>query len=177
LDTKERLAVNVDMRNKNEKYATYTDQEVAQMLLVASPRDEAVIRFLAGTGLRIGEAAVCEWTDINWRDKTVTVRFKAKFGFKPKDYEERTVAVSNTLLACLQRYRASASDSSLMFPSPITEAVDKHLDRIIRHLIDKANRAGHEVRKHSKTARCLPKKRKRPARTKRSSASKNWTEI
>jgi hypothetical protein len=68
--------VNVDKRNKNKKYATYTDQEVAAMLEVADNIGEALTRFLVGTGFRIGEAAAAEWTDINWEEKTVSVRFK-----------------------------------------------------------------------------------------------------
>ena len=78
--------VNVDKRNKNKKYATYTDQEVALMLRVANRAEEAILRFLVGTGLRIGEAAVVEWADIDWQEKAVSVRFKPKFAFKPKDY-------------------------------------------------------------------------------------------
>ena len=97
--------VNVDKRNKNKKYAIYTEHQVAAMIQVADSIEEALVRFLVGTGLRIGEAAVAEWTDINWEDKTISVRFKPKFGFKPKDYEERTIAVSDTLLACLKKYR------------------------------------------------------------------------
>ncbi len=53
--------INVDKRNKNKKYATYTDQEVAAMLSVADNIGEALVRFLVGTGFRIGEAAVAEW--------------------------------------------------------------------------------------------------------------------
>jgi len=142
--------VNVDKRNKNKKYATYTDQEVAAMIQVADSVEEALTRFLVGTGFRIGEAAVAEWKDINWEDKTVSVRFKPKFGFKPKDYEERTIAISDTLLACLKKYRNSAPDDALIFPSPAAQTVDKHLDRIINGLIDKANDAGHKVKKPKK---------------------------
>jgi len=129
--------VNVDKRNKNKKYATYTEQEVAAMIQVADSVEEALTRFLVGTGFRIGEAAVAEWMDINWEDKTVAVRFKPKFGFKPKDYEERTIAVSDTLLACLKKYRGKAPNDALIFPSPATQTMDKHLDRIINRLIDR----------------------------------------
>jgi integrase len=73
--------VNVDKRNKNKKYATYTEQEVAAMIQVADSVEEALTRFLVGTGFRISESAVAEWMDINWEDKTVSVRFKPKFGF------------------------------------------------------------------------------------------------
>jgi integrase len=61
--------VNVDKRNKNKKYATYTGQEVAAMIQVADSVEEALTRLLVGTGFRIGEAAVAEWLDINWRTR------------------------------------------------------------------------------------------------------------
>ncbi|MGB9433267.1 MAG: hypothetical protein WBQ89_13575 [Candidatus Acidiferrum sp.] len=77
--------INVDKRNKNKKYATYKEQEVAAMLHVADSAGEVLVRFLAGTGFRIGEAAVAEWTDIDWEEKTISVRFKPKYTFKPKD--------------------------------------------------------------------------------------------
>lgn len=142
--------VNVDKRNKNKKYATYLEEEIAAMLQVANGAEEALIRFLVGTGFRIGETAVAEWMDIEWEDKTISVRFKPKFGFRPKDYEERVIVVSDTLLACLKKYRGSAPGDALIFPSPTTGTVDKHLDRIIRSLIDRANQAGYTVKKPKK---------------------------
>ncbi len=142
--------VNVDKRNKNKKYATYTEQDVAAIIQVADGVEEALTRFLVGTGFRIGEAAVAEWMDINWEDKTVSVRFKPNFDFKPNDYEERTIAVSDTLLACLKKYRGKAPNDALIFPSPATQTMDKHLDRIINRLIDKANDASYTVKKPKK---------------------------
>jgi integrase len=142
--------VNVDKRNKNKKYATYTEQEVAGMLIVADTMEEGLTRFLVGTGFRIGEAAVAQWTDINWRDKTISVRFKPNLGFKPKDYEERTIVLSDTLLSCLNRYRNNAPDEAFIFPSPETRSVNKHLDRVVNSLIDKATKAGYRVRKPKK---------------------------
>jgi integrase len=142
--------INVDKRNKNKKYATYLEEEIAAMLQVANGTEEALIRFLLGTGFRIGETAVAEWTDVDWEDKTISVRFKPKFGFKPKDYEERSIVVSDTLLGCLKRYRGSATEDTLIFPSPITGTVDKHLDRVIHYVIEKANQAGYPVKKPKK---------------------------
>jgi integrase len=141
--------INVDKRNKNEKYSTYLEEEIAALLQVADKTEEALIRFLVGTGFRIGEAAVAEWNDVDWEEKTVSVRFKPELGFKPKDYEERVIAVSDTLLACLKKYRATARGDALIFPSPISGTVDKHLDRIIHSLIKKADRAGYAVTKPS----------------------------
>jgi integrase len=142
--------INVDKRNKNKKYATYLEEEIAAMLQVANGTEEALIRFLLGTGFRIGETAIAEWVDVDWEDKTISVRFKPKFGFKPKDYEERSIVVSDTLLACLKKYRGSAMQDALIFPSPTTGTVDKHLDRVIHCVIDKANQAGYPVKKPKK---------------------------
>jgi integrase len=128
---KKHWPINVDKRNKNKKHATYTEQEVAAILQVANSMEEALTRFLVGTGFRIGEAAVAEWMDINWEDKTISIHFKPKFSFKPKDYEERTIAVSDTLIGCLKKYRGDASDDALIFPSSTTRTLDRHLDRII----------------------------------------------
>ena len=118
--------INVDKRNKNKKYATYLEEEIAAMLQVANGTEEALIRFLLGTGFRIGETAA-EWMDVDWEDKTISVGFKPKFGFKPKDYEERAIVVSDTLLACLKKYRGTATEDAFIFPSPVTGTVDKHL--------------------------------------------------
>jgi site-specific recombinase XerD len=142
--------INVDKRNKSKKYATYLEEEITAMLQVANGTEEALIRFLLGTGFRIGEAAVAEWMDVDRDDKTISVRFKPKFGFKPKDYEERTVVVSDTLLACLSKYRGIATEDTLIFPSPTTGTVDKHLDRVIHCVIEKANQRGYAVKKPRK---------------------------
>ena len=122
--------INVDKRNKNRKYATYTEQEVAALLQVANSMKEALTRFLVGTGFRIGEAAVVEWMDINWKDKTISIRFKTQFGFKPKDYEERTIAVSDTLLACLKKYRGNAPNHALIYLRSANTKCDEHRSRI-----------------------------------------------
>ncbi len=142
--------INVDKRNKNKKYATYLEEKITAMLQVANGTEEALIRFLLGTGFRIDEAAVAEWMDVDWDDKTISVRFKPKFGFKPKDYEERAVVVSDTLLACLRKYRGTATEDALIFPSPTTGTVDKHLDRVIHCVIEKTNQRGYAVKKPRK---------------------------
>ena len=142
--------VNVDKRNKNKKYATYTEEEVAAMLKVADTMEEALTRFLVGTGFRIGEASVAQWIDINWQEKTISVRFKPNLGFKPKDYEERSIVISDPLLACLDKYRNNAPDEAFIFPSPETRSVNKHLDRLVNRLIDKATKVGYYVRKPKK---------------------------
>ena len=80
--------------------------------------------------------------DIDSEDKTISIRFKPKFGFKPEDYEERTIAISDNTLA-------------LIFPSPETRTLDRHLDRIVNGLIDKANQEATSSRNRRSLAMCF----------------------
>ena len=99
---------NVDKKNKNKKNPVYSEDEFSAMLSVADATEHALLYFLAGSGLRIGEAAVAQWCDIGWDAKMITVREKPEFNFKPKDYEQRTPS------ACI----AVVSPSKSSLPNP-----------------------------------------------------------
>jgi integrase len=117
---------------------------------VANRVEEAILRFLVGTGLRIDEAAVVEWWTSTGKRGPSRSGSSPSSRSNPKTMEERTIAVSETLFACLRKYRCEAPDDVLIFPSPVSRTVDKHLDRIINQLINKVNRVGHRVRKPKK---------------------------
>jgi integrase len=148
--------VNVAKRNaKNKKYPVYSEDEFAAMLSVADATEYALLYFLAGGGLRIGEAAVAQWSDIDWDAKTVTVREKPEFDFTPIDYECRTVELADIVLDALQAIRADASDRSMLFPAP-EGGIDRHLeDRVIVPIIERANAKGFKVKRPEKPAHAL----------------------
>jgi integrase len=98
--------VNVDKKNKNKKYVVYSEEEVAAMLAVATKEEGALVRFCAGSGFRIGEVAVTQWKDVDWAEKTVCIKSKPHLKFHPKDYEERIVALPDSVLDVLNETRA-----------------------------------------------------------------------
>jgi hypothetical protein len=55
--------------------------------------------------------------DLSRIKRAVSLRFKPKFRFKPKDHEERTIAVSDTLLDCLKKHRPNAPNDGLIYAS------------------------------------------------------------
>jgi integrase len=148
--------VNVAKRNaKNKKYPVYREDEFAAMLSVADEAEYALLYFLAGSGWRIGEAAVAQWHDIDWDAKTVTVREKPEFTFSPKDYEQRTVELADSVLDALQTYRGDAPDDALLFPAP-KGGINRHLeDRVIVSVIERANARGFKVKRPKKPAHAL----------------------
>jgi integrase/recombinase XerD len=130
--------INIARRNKNGKYATYTEAEIAAMLAVADVMEKALIMFLVGTGFRIGEAMHAQWKDIDWDAKTVTVRFKPEFKFSPKDYEERTVDLADAVIEALRAWRGDAPDSALIFPAK-RGGIERHLeDRVLCGVVERA---------------------------------------
>lgn len=145
--------VNVAKRNaKNKKYPVYTEEEFAAMLSVADKTEYALLLSLAGSGLRINEEAVAQWCDIDWDAKTVTVREKPEFKFNPKDYEQRTIELADSVLLALQAIRGSASEEALIFPAP-RGGINRHLeDRVIVPIIQRANAKGFKVKRPKKPA-------------------------
>jgi site-specific recombinase XerD len=142
--------INVDKRNKNKKYATYLEEEIAAMLQVANGTEEALIRFLLG----LVSASARPRSPSGW---TPTGRIKpSRFGSsRSSDSNRRTMKSAPSWSAtrfslALKKYRGSAAEDALIFPSPTTGTVDKHLDRVIHCVIDKANQAGYPVKKPKK---------------------------
>ncbi|MEU4238631.1 site-specific integrase [Actinoplanes sp. NPDC026619] len=90
------------------------------------PRDRALVRFLAYTGLRIGEALALRWSDIDFTAKTVNVCLSVedtmgKLIVGPtKTYATRTVDIPD---AVVEEIRSLRKVSLLVFPN-----------RLARHL-------------------------------------------
>ncbi len=146
---------NVDKKNKNKKYAVYSEDEFAAMLSVADVTECALLYFVAGSGLRIGEAAVAQWSDVDWDAKTVTVREKPELKFTPKDYEQRTIELADSVLDALEAIRGDAPHEGLIFPAP-EGGVDRHLeDRVIVPIIERANAQGFKAKRPKKPAHAL----------------------
>jgi integrase len=149
------------MKKKPKKY----DRDTIDKLLTATGKDEDAqdyIQFLLWSGFRDEEVQYLQYTDFHWRNSTVTVHAKPHLGWKPKDWEERTVTlprpVCDRMKARMDRPRQyvdavrKPADADLVFPNGAGRP-DSHL--IYRlHAVAKAakldlkgQRAGHMFRK------------------------------
>ena len=102
-------------------YGRYLDVDELRQLIAAaralSPTHYAIVLLLAGTGLRVSEAAGAEWRDV-YRDPAgrVGLRVIGKGG------KERVVKIRADVLAALAHLHGTdeldASDRTPLFPSP-----------------------------------------------------------
>jgi integrase len=116
----------------------YTEHELQQLFAAARPFERLVFEFFLGSGAREAEVANATWRDINFDDKTFTVRSKPKQGFRPKDKAERRVPLPDSLVAALKKHRVANPNSVYLFPNK-DDQPNGHFLRMLKKL---AKRAG-----------------------------------
>jgi integrase len=85
----------------------YTDDELSSLFRsITDPKHNLLYRLLLGTGLREQEAMYLEWDDVHTQTKTLRVHSKPNWDFRVKDFEERSLPLSEDLLARLLKYKA-----------------------------------------------------------------------
>lgn len=85
----------------------YSGEQLDALINQSNPYLALTWEFLLKTGFRDEEAAFLEWSDIDFKNLTVSVRRKETLGFKPKDSEERTVPLEPRLANKLLAWRKS----------------------------------------------------------------------
>jgi integrase len=78
----------------------FNDDELKAIFEACTPFQYAVFQCYLRSGLRKQELENLEWTDVDFNAATITV--SEKLDFKPKDYEQRTIEIDDTLLGILK---------------------------------------------------------------------------
>lgn len=80
----------------------FSKEELKAILHYATPRMRTVYKFLANTGLRLGELQNLEWTDIDFENKILYI--KVKDFWKPKNSKPRSIPLNyETFEAVMER--------------------------------------------------------------------------
>ena len=128
----------------------YTVEEVLALQSVATEQERLLIRVFIGTGMRDMEVATLEWDDIDFGRKTVRVRAKPHFDWKPKTRAgTRTIPISDALCRDLKAAKAKSANT-LVFPAP-RGGIDRHFLRTIQNLAEKAGVRGAKLHRFRDT--------------------------
>jgi integrase len=95
------------------------EQADLDALFVACDADERLwFEFFLMTGLREQEVAYCYWSDIDFKNSTVTVSAKPDRGWSPKAYKGRVVPIPARLVDALKALKARSGDRcAMIFPT------------------------------------------------------------
>jgi integrase/recombinase XerD len=133
----------------------YNEEQLRALFRACNKEEELIFRFFLGSGCREQEVANLTYRDINFVNKTVTIREKQVTNFLPKDREERTVPLPDTLIAALAERKKVYQDAILIFPN--TEGRPQgHFLRMLKRIAYKnglncgecVNRTGLSCREH-----------------------------
>jgi integrase/recombinase XerD len=115
----------------------YDSDQLTALFAAATAEERMLFQFFLGTGLREQEVMFCSWKNVDFNGKVITVKSKPELGFRPKDKQERSVPVPDSLIASLAK-RRNHSTSMLVFPGPNGKP-NGHFLRMLQKL---AHRAG-----------------------------------
>lgn len=95
--------VNVTLRHKytEKKVKAYSVEELRALNAASTDEELQIWQFFLGTGFREDEAAHACDTDLDSKLKTISVLEKRQWNWKPKDKEERTVPIPDSLIELL----------------------------------------------------------------------------
>lgn len=88
-----------------KEVSAYNRDEISRLLAVADLDQCDLLHFLFSTGARDLEVVYATWRDIDFSVKTFTITEKVDFGWKPKDGEEGTIPIPDSLVALLLERR------------------------------------------------------------------------
>jgi integrase/recombinase XerD len=116
----------------------YSLEELKSLFAAANLEEFELFQFLLGTGVREQEAMFAVWKDVDFNGKSFKVSEKLDLGFTPKDKEEGSIPIPDSLVALLKNRRERYPDTRLIFPLPDGKP-NAHMLRTLQRL---AHRAG-----------------------------------
>ena len=115
----------------------YDTDQLQALFRAADAENRLLFEFFLATGFRDQEVQYCTWRNVDFKGKVISVKSKPELGFRPKDKEERSAPVPDSLIAALAA-RKQASKSPYLFPGT-NGGPDGHF---LRRLQTLAHRAG-----------------------------------
>jgi integrase/recombinase XerD len=102
-----------------EKAVKVYEKDTLDTLFEACDADERLwYEFFLMTGMREQEVMHCSWSDVNLKGATITVRANPKYGFSPKNYEEREIPIPEKLVMRLTAWKEKSDKTcGLVFPT------------------------------------------------------------
>jgi integrase/recombinase XerD len=94
-----------------KKVKAYVLEELRALNAASTDDELQVWHFFLGTGFREDETAHACYTDIDFTGKKISVLMKPEFNWEPKDKEERTLPIPDSLIELLKVRKAMNPDN------------------------------------------------------------------
>lgn len=117
----------------------YEPEEMIAMFNVATEDEADLLKFMLGSGFRDQELRYLAYLDLDFRHHLARVTAKAKWGFTPKNWEERTVPLPAGLMERLRKRkeRKKARPHDLVFGNTKGRP-DSEMDMVVKRVAERA---------------------------------------
>jgi integrase/recombinase XerD len=117
----------------------YEPEELIAMFNVATEDGADLLKFILGSGFRDQELRYVAYLDLDFRHHLARVTAKAKWGFTPKNWEERTVPLPAGLMERLRKRkeRKQARPHDLVFGNTKGRP-DSEMDMVVKRVAERA---------------------------------------
>ena len=100
-----------------EIVSSYQPEEITKLLAAADQEESEILQFFLFTGSRDQEVQYATWRDVDFSAKTFTVSEKLDLQWSPKDSEEGSIPIPDSLVEALQNRRKRYPGTRLIFPT------------------------------------------------------------
>src|SRR5580698_3780153 len=117
----------------------YEPEELIAMFKVATEDEADLLKFILGSGFRDQEIRYVAYVDLDFRHHLARVTAKARWGFTPKNWEERTVPLPAGLMERLRKRkeRKQARPHDLVFGNTKGRP-DSEMDMVVKRVAERA---------------------------------------
>ena len=117
----------------------YEAEELTAMFKVATEDEADMLKFILGSGFRDQEIRYLAYLDLDFRHQIARVTAKAKWGFTPKNWEERTVPLPAGLMERLRKRkeRKAARPHDFVFGNTKGRP-DSEMDMVVKRVAERA---------------------------------------
>ncbi len=117
----------------------YEPEELIAMFKAATEDEADLLKFILGSGFRDQELRYVAYLDLDFRHHLARVTAKAKWGFTPKNWEERTVPLPAGLIERLRKRkeRKQARPNDLVFGNTKGRP-DSEMDMVVKRVAERA---------------------------------------
>ena len=117
----------------------YEAEELTAMFKVATEDEADMLKFILGSGFRDQEIRYLQYLDVDFRHQIARVTAKAKWGFTPKNWEERTVPLPAGLIERLRKRkeRKTARPHDFVFGNTKGRP-DSEMDMVVKRVAERA---------------------------------------
>ena len=96
----------------------YEREDLNKFFKACDANEKVWFEFFLMTGMREQEVMHATWADVNLNRGAVAVRYKAEYGFSPKNYKGREIPIPEKLVKVLKKAKTHAlANCPLLFPT------------------------------------------------------------